>query len=286
MAQQSRRRSLPNMGVVNEPLLKILQCRQCSELMQPPIHQCLNGHSFCPDCFYRNKNCPTCCSDFTDKRNMVMESLVQDVKLPCDNAARGCVETMHVNERVKHLGECSFTLGRYQCQAGTGHHGLTRCLWSGAYEQLREHVAEQHPHYIATHSKGHVTFQSDMLSGGGSVTSLVQFGRCDLFWWQRRHSAAERRFYAVLQHVDRPPRVNPASPRFRYAVQFRAQLGTQDVLFANYARSHAESAASIFKAGTCIVLDVGLLPQLVNRESLCRYQLSIARVDSAGLPGW
>lgn len=89
-------------------LLEELECKICMTYMGPPIRQCETGHSICEPCMRKLSRCPLCQANFSDARNISLETLARKMHYPCINAKLGCNARSTLEHRDNHERTCSF----------------------------------------------------------------------------------------------------------------------------------------------------------------------------------
>lgn len=70
------------MSKEEEVIRQLLQCPNCQEYMQPPIYQCVTGHTICNKCKMTAEKCPTCQVEISNTRNYILEDVTNNLKLP------------------------------------------------------------------------------------------------------------------------------------------------------------------------------------------------------------
>jgi len=88
---------------------KILECPVCYDTLQPPIHQCYNGHLLCHTCIEKVQECPVCREDMPLKRirNRAVEELTKNHEYKCRET--GCPAKLKPADIESHkLFECQY----------------------------------------------------------------------------------------------------------------------------------------------------------------------------------
>eukprot|EP01083_Nonionella_stella_P079867 219256_1 len=127
---------------LTKELLDALQCPICMHTYHGMIFQCSEGHAICQSCkdsLNEPKLCPSCRSPLGSCRNRALEAVVSAVKMPCENAIRGCTEVMSPDSLSDHQTECEFAL--YKCPHPTQADG---CKWRGELSEVVNHIMERH----------------------------------------------------------------------------------------------------------------------------------------------
>ena len=119
-------------------LKEVLECPGCHKVMMDgPIHLCGNDreeHSLCFQCFEANKTCPVCEGEMTQRRNRMVESIVDKMpKVGCK--FQGCDYKMSCKALVQahEAGSCSQR--RVACAI---------CHQETPIAQLVEHMVKSH----------------------------------------------------------------------------------------------------------------------------------------------
>ncbi|KAJ8957911.1 hypothetical protein NQ318_001908 [Aromia moschata] len=87
---------------------KNFECPICKEYMLGPIYNCLTGHTICVSCKPQLEKCPSCQAEFSDSRNFSLESLMENVEVPCQNEAAGCKFAGNIEKISRHEGNCPY----------------------------------------------------------------------------------------------------------------------------------------------------------------------------------
>ncbi|KAJ8957883.1 hypothetical protein NQ318_001879 [Aromia moschata] len=64
-----------------EIIRRMLECPNCFEYMQPPIYQCVTGHTTCKKCKETLTKCPTCEAAIENIRNLALEDAASSLRL-------------------------------------------------------------------------------------------------------------------------------------------------------------------------------------------------------------
>ncbi|CAH8383717.1 unnamed protein product [Eruca vesicaria subsp. sativa] len=109
----------------------VLDCPICMEQLSIPIFQCDNGHLACSSCFSKLKNkCPSCAL-LVFSRCRAMETVLESILLPCQNAKYGCTEIVPFVKEQTHETDCTFA--DYCCCPAQ------YCSYAGSYIDLYSH---------------------------------------------------------------------------------------------------------------------------------------------------
>ena len=78
-----------------------------------------NSHSFCKDCINNylknNNNCPTCKLNFEHKIKKEINEELNKLSFKCTFKKEGCKEIMPYNIYLKHVNNCKYFTGEYEC---------------------------------------------------------------------------------------------------------------------------------------------------------------------------
>lgn len=123
-----------------------LTCSICCEYFQPPVLQCVKGHSYCSPCVGKmtrlaNKEHAQCAVCHTpirgDIRNYAMEQMLERFYINC--RWDRCSEAVSLYERETHEKTCVHK-PRVECYFTE----LQKCNWTGFAEQLPQHLSKAH----------------------------------------------------------------------------------------------------------------------------------------------
>lgn len=97
------------LNAVDDELEASLECPVCLLTSFPPVRQCPNGHVICDACSKRCPKCPTCRSEPTSIRNLMVEKIAQRQKWPCRFADAGCHTLLDFSVAANaHFGKCEY----------------------------------------------------------------------------------------------------------------------------------------------------------------------------------
>uniref|UniRef100_A0ACD5TS60 Uncharacterized protein n=1 Tax=Avena sativa TaxID=4498 RepID=A0ACD5TS60_AVESA len=99
-----------------------LDCPICYHPLQPSVYQCAAGHVVCSSCrdrLHDRSKCQVCAAATEYGRCYALERILRSLRVPCPNAARGCVVQMLLHEREGHAKECTHGNGATQVTAGS-----------------------------------------------------------------------------------------------------------------------------------------------------------------------
>lgn len=129
--------------VVTKELLDALLCPICMRTYQGMIFQCPEGHAICSACKDKlrgdPKTCPSCRAVLGENRNRALEAVMAAIRMPCENAQRGCPVVMGSDELAEHHIKCEYAL--YKCPHPTQ---ADECKWEGLQSQVVTHIKDAH----------------------------------------------------------------------------------------------------------------------------------------------
>ncbi|CAE6201953.1 unnamed protein product [Arabidopsis arenosa] len=127
--------------------LEVLHCPICFEPLTIPIFECGNGHLACSSCCPKLSNkCPSCALPIGHNRCRAMESVLESVFVPCQNAELGCTKNVSYGKQSSHDPECIFS--RCTCPAqGCNFTSLYKDLY-GHYKSYNHHLQSDEQEYI------------------------------------------------------------------------------------------------------------------------------------------
>lgn len=128
---------------VNKELMEALLCPICTRPYQGMIFQCPEGHAICSACKDKLRGtprlCPSCRKELGDNRNRALEAVMAAIRMPCENASRGCPVALGSDELAAHQLKCEYAL--YKCPHPTQ---SDECKWEGLQTQVVPHIKEAH----------------------------------------------------------------------------------------------------------------------------------------------
>ena len=115
-----------------------LLCPICRNVLKDPV-QCPNEHYCCRSCIVKylhesSETCPTCQHHLTEetltKPPRLLTNMLQNLKIGCDHAKRGCQELIKLEFLDRHVKRCGYS--------------PTRCTNPGCSQVINQHERERH----------------------------------------------------------------------------------------------------------------------------------------------
>ena len=115
-----------------------LLCPICRNVLKDPV-QCPNEHYCCRSCIVKylhesSERCPTCQHHLTEetlrKPPRLLTNMLQNLKIRCDHAKRGCRELIKLEFLDHHVKSCGYS--------------PRRCTNSGCSQVINQHEKERH----------------------------------------------------------------------------------------------------------------------------------------------
>ena len=127
--------------ILNEGLLRELECPVCREYMTSFIYLCQRGHNVCRSCRFTTDIFPVCRADYLpDTRNIALEHISEIALYPCRNRSRGCHEVLRCGDIPSHdltcrygVAKCSFSMISKE-----------NCIWEGLITHIKKHFLRDH----------------------------------------------------------------------------------------------------------------------------------------------
>lgn len=124
------------------PDLDFLDCPICLEPLGLPVFQCKNGHTACKSCCTKMRNkCGTCSLQIGHIRCRAIETVIESIKIKCQNACYGCPETVLYNERLEHEEACDYvpcSCPQLDCDYVGPHFGLIKHIEAEHSDSCKE----------------------------------------------------------------------------------------------------------------------------------------------------
>ncbi|CAL9224539.1 unnamed protein product [Arabidopsis halleri] len=141
--------------------LEVLHCPICFEPLTIPIFECGNGHLACSSCCPKLSNkCPSCSLPIGHNRCRAMESVLESVFVPCQNAELGCTKNVSYGKQSSHDPECIFS--RCTCPAqGCNFTSLYKDLY-GHYKSYIHHLQSHGQEYMRNRFSCGISFSAKM----------------------------------------------------------------------------------------------------------------------------
>ncbi|CAH0550410.1 unnamed protein product [Brassicogethes aeneus] len=245
-----------------DDLLIELECPICTNYMSPPIRQCVVGHSVCETCRKKLKKCALCQGQFTDARNLTLESLAQKMRYPCIHKTSGCQKRLTFVERDKHEERCNHK--GFRC-------AMEKCNWSGQLEDLNAHWAAK-----KMTSKPYTSSNlchTKMKNESFYVNMVNAFDK--MFWFKCK--LINQKLYWAVQYIG-PSR---ECENFFYEIEMFKQGRTKrKILLSDYCQSIDIENTDLLTKETCICIPTETIEHLLNDDQTLVYYMRIHPVKS------
>ena len=221
--------------VLDEDLLRELECPVCMEYMVPPIKFCMHGHNICSKCRERVHYCPTCRAEFSEIRNVALENIARSRKYPCANRQSGCLEFFSIEHIAEHHAGCVY--GNIKCPF----HVLKTCFWNGLKNDLKEHAKAAHP----------TNFFEDSFFRISTLEDYLVFTFCfDQLFSFYKH-IKDGRLYGAVQLID----TSSEASKYKCEFTLRAENGIEQISNIFLVPGYSEDWETIFNSGKCLSLE-------------------------------
>jgi len=251
-----------------QSLLNRLVCPECLEYMRPPIRMCANGHKICDNCRQKGSKCQTCSSHFVSARNLALEDLARQVMYPCKYRSSGCVEMFNHAKIARHQATC-----RYIPQVcPVAKLAIRNCSWTGMYNDIKEHLKENHLEECCEYVEGDVKFIYNLTVGMKLFCFIFAHNEVFFSLFQEKYE----KFYAVLLYVG--PAENAA--KYKYKFEFINEDGTEGVTVMHLTGSSPEYLDDVYRSGECVKLHYDVVSRLKDEEDNVKYKLEIINVGN------
>jgi len=234
---------------VGEALLKEMECPVCMEYLVPPIKLCTNGHNICSKCRGRVTCCPTCRAEFSEIRNVALETIARSQKYPCANWQSGCRELFSTERIAEHHAACVY--GKIKCPFKLN----KNCSWNGYRSDLNEHAKAEH----ATEFFKLSSFRSPGFKDG-IMNILSCFGELFVQYKQIR----DGRFYCAVQLIG----TSSEASKYKCEFTLRAANGIEQISNTLFVRGYSEEFETIFNSGKCFCLDEAVVRHYLVENKL------------------
>ena len=222
--------------VIDEALLRDLECPVCMEYMVPPIKLCTNGHNICSKCTETVQCCPTCRAQFSEVRSVTLENIARRQKYPCANRKRGCLDLFSIEHIAEHHDVCLY--GEIKCPFKTN----KNCSWIGFKSDLKKHATAAHSKHLIQCS----AFQSTLFQDGN-----VMLLSCYVELFVRYEGIRDGRLYCVVQLIG----TTTEASKYKCVFTLYAANGVEKISKTFFVRSYTEDWETSFNSGKCLRLD-------------------------------
>ena len=229
----------------------------CVEYMVPPIKLCTNGHNICSKCRGSVQCCPTCRTQFSEIRNVVLENIVRKQKFPCANRQSGCIELFSIEHIAKHHAVCVY--GKIKCPLLI----LWKCSWNGLKNSLKEHVEEAHSEF----NNNTPTISSPILNSAGAFLSC--FGELFAYYKQKK----DGRYYCAVQLIG----TSSEASKFKCEFTLSAANGIEQISKTFLVQGYSVDWETIFNTGKCLKLDEDTAKHFIEENKL-KLTVKLSRV--------
>jgi len=235
--------------VLDEDLLKEMECPVCMQYMVPPIKLCTNGHNICSSCSQLVYSCPTCRASFTGIRNVALENIVRRLKYPCANRQGGCLELFSIEHIAEHQIFCLY--GNIKCPFVLN----WSCSWKGFKIDLKEHAKTAHPGCYFEKSTLRSSLFSDRI-----LTILSCFD--ELFVHYKR--IQDGKLHCAVQLIG----ASSEASKYKCEFTLRAANGIEQISNTFLVHGYSEDFESSFNSGKCLRLDEVTVKHFVEENNL------------------
>jgi E3 ubiquitin-protein ligase SIAH1 len=236
--------------VLDETLLRDLECPVCLEYMVPPITLCNNGHDICSTCREKVEECPTCSGKFSGIRNVALEKIARRLQYPCTNRDRGCTLTFPIDLLYDHQVICKH--GQIQCPINKVQ---VACPWKGKLSDLKEHVRDAHREYFSDTADFNARTVAE-----AAASIIFCFGGVFLYYKRIKNG----RFYCVIQLIGS----HAEASKYKSEFKLRAENGIDQITETFIVRSFMEDFETSFSSGKCLRLDDEVIRNFVTHGKL------------------
>lgn len=247
---------------LQKSLLLELECPICTLYMAPPIRQCSTGHSICEPCIIKLKQCPLCTSEFTQARNLSLESLASRLQYPCSNA--GCTAKLTLTNRDYHERNCGFR--NYKCPMET-------CGWSGSLDEITKHwedkkICKPYKSYNLCHTK---------VSNNLFFVNLME-AMNEKFWYKCK--IINGFIFFAMQYIGQADK----SETFCYEIEiFKPGHLKRKLIVGDYCQSVHINDEDLFKMGaSCAYISIDSLNNFIGIDKMLIYHLRVNPIGGKG----
>jgi E3 ubiquitin-protein ligase SIAH1 len=248
-----------------DSLLMELECPVCTEYMIPPITLCENGHNICSKCRPKMKECPNCRRTLLLARNLALEKLINKIKYPCCNRKTGCEESFHLDQIVRHQGNCLH--GLYDCPLAQAPGIL--CFWQGPRSEVRKHVDMNHKHRV-TEAVSRLSVYTRVFDSAYKYCRVI-YALGEVFYQQ--FDIKGEIFYFVVQHVG----PNITDSKYKYEFTLESSDGDEKIQVSHYVLSVKMNIDDIRKSGKCVKLHSDVVKNFMEDDSL-KFEMEISEI--------
>lgn len=251
-------------------IMSVLECPVCMDTMRSPILLCQNGHNVCNVCKLNLTNCPTCRAQFTGTRNLALEKLSQEIRVPCANSERGCTEKLSIQDITKHKTSCPYR--PHKCLLGFPN----SCSWEGRRTDILLHAKEKHRgsvfqsrvNIFSIYKNWKKTLECEILC------TLSE----EIFLLRTKRDSKKRKYYEAVQYIG------PAesASKYRYEHHLVSPEGHKEMTVNCAVRSDTESMERIIETGECFTIDYDTAKAFVGREGRIGWTVNIRHEPSFG----
>ena len=243
-----------------------LQCPACKRLMVPPVTFCLGGHNICKTCRRTVPSCPTCKQGFLDIRNVALENLSLQIKLPCPCSRYGCKEFFSHNAIREHVAKCD-----YRTQTCPVDYLRLKmiCTWNGIAKDVKKHLQTAHEDLCEDYNAQHLLL---LPSSNASSYNKFLFAYNEIFCYRL---LIERRIMHVVLHY-----IGPAENdlKYQYKVLVMNNEDTESVVVTHLVRRFTETKEDGFLPRNCMKLHRDLTDHFRNEKGELSVLMKILRV--------
>lgn len=238
-------------------LLLELECPICTQYMAPPIRQCNTGHSICERCLGKLRECPLCQSEFSQARNLSLESLAARLQYPCSNA--GCPVKLTLTNRDYHEKTCNFR--NYKCP-------MENCGWTGSLQDITKHWDEKK---LCKSYKNHNLCHTKLTTNMFFVNLIEAYN--DKFWYKCK--IINGFLFFAVQFIGQADQ----SETYCYEIEiFKPGHLKRKLILGDYCQSIHLNDDDLFKKGGTAYISIDSLNNFIGIDKLIIYHLRVSHV--------
>jgi len=245
-----------------------LYCPACKQHMVPPITFCVGGHNICKTCRPTVSSCPTCKQGFLETRNVALEKLSLQMKIPCPFRVFGCNEIISFKAVREHEAICDY---RPQTCPVDYLRLKMICTWTGIAKDVKKHLQTAHTDLCEDYNDQHLLLLPS--SNASSYSYKFLFAYNEIFCYRLQNQ--REIMYVVLHYVG--PAENDS--KYRYNVIVVDNEHTESVVVTHLVRRFTETENYVFLPKNCLKLHHDLTERFRNEKGELSVLMKILRAD-------
>jgi hypothetical protein len=255
--------------VLDDALLKQLECPVCTDYMMSPITLCQNGHNICAKCRPKLSTCPSCGGDFLQIRNATVEGIAQTTLYPCRNREAGCLQILSMDNRLHHESQCSYK--KRKCPFAKI--SKDTCRWTGIMSNVENHVRQEHSGETRNVTGVFKITLETLCASKYYRQAVFTLGKLFFVFWEIKDCNI---IFAIFY-------VGPQNDAEEFTYYFKIRKHNEKISMSATCHSYLQDSCEILQPGECIALPYGTLLKYLSKCNDLSCEVEIRKSEDASV---